>query len=471
MGFLDYIPWHDETYLVELGRQFLCGGDATTTLLNPDGTPMMPLFYLGPCLQELAYRAFGVWGVRLSPFVGLVVMGLLFRLFVKRTTTLRRLELNLLMVLAMTVPLCFQSAALARLDTWSLAFVFAALVCLVGSEKGIGHLIGAAVCAAVSVFMWPTAGILLPLYLVAGFRSRAEARGMILFCLFGLAAVAILCVPLVWNWSVVRHAFAGHCDDSFHRLDLLSIVMPFVGEVVRAPFLLGLAAVGFVSWVMRRAWGMIAAFVFSLGASIVMTPHLFRIVFLTPFVLLMCVEAMERCKARKICRGALWCAVVYGVLAGPILTPFVKHPTLEAGLKDELEAAVGRGPRRVFAADRAAYYIGRELGWAQFGYAAPGHNGKSEFARPLLEKADVVITQDFDKYVPTQQCASLFVLFCKYVLEAARAEENVPMEEKSRAARFGSTHTTIWRDEIQLPGFVEAAHVGVVHAFVRERKK
>ncbi len=222
---------------------------------------------------------------------------------------------------------------------------------------------------------------------------------------------------------------------------------------------------------LRRAWGMIAAFVFSLSACIVMTPHLFRIVFLTPFILLMCVEAMESCRARKICRGALWCAVVYGLLAGPILTPFVKHPVLEKGLKEKLEATVGYGPRRVFAVDRAAYYIGRELGWAQFGYAAIGYDGRRGYYEPLLEKADVVITQDFDKYVPTQQCASLFVLFCKYVLEAARAEENVPMEAKSSAARFGSTHTTIWRNEIQLPGFVEVAHVGIVHAYVREGAK
>ena len=81
---LDLIPWLDETYIVEMGRLFLTDGDACSTLLGRSDVTLKPLYYIGPMVQELAFRCFGQSGVRISPFIGLVVSYLGFRSWLRK---------------------------------------------------------------------------------------------------------------------------------------------------------------------------------------------------------------------------------------------------------------------------------------------------------------------------------------------------------------------------------------------------
>ena len=67
----DLIPWLDETYIVEMGRLFLCGGDADSILLGRGQSALLPLCYVGPLAHELAFRLCGQVGVRLLPFFAL----------------------------------------------------------------------------------------------------------------------------------------------------------------------------------------------------------------------------------------------------------------------------------------------------------------------------------------------------------------------------------------------------------------
>ena len=126
----DLIPWLDETYIVEMGRLFLDGcSDGVSTLLGILNVPLRPLNYIGPLLQELLFRCFGQTGVRVSPYVGLFVAFYCWdrRLQQENISVKHRLLLSLLTLFS---PLLFQSSLLTRIDTWSLACVFAALAFL-----------------------------------------------------------------------------------------------------------------------------------------------------------------------------------------------------------------------------------------------------------------------------------------------------------------------------------------------------
>ena len=75
------LPWMDEVHIVEMGRLFIDGDDASGSILTQaDGAVVPPIYYIGPCLQELSFRLFGFGGVRLSPMLGLVLASILFHL-------------------------------------------------------------------------------------------------------------------------------------------------------------------------------------------------------------------------------------------------------------------------------------------------------------------------------------------------------------------------------------------------------
>ena len=121
----DLIPWLDETYIVEMGRLFLCGGDADSILLGRGQSALLPLCYVGPLAHELAFRLCGQVGVRLLPFFALGAAALAFHSWLRRSRRLPRQECALLALSVAFSPLLYQSALLTRADCLALFFLFA----------------------------------------------------------------------------------------------------------------------------------------------------------------------------------------------------------------------------------------------------------------------------------------------------------------------------------------------------------
>ena len=470
----DLIPWLDETYIIEMGRLILHGGDQYSTLLCNDGTMLIPLNYIGPALQELCFQTFGQLGARISPHLGMVALWLSFRTWLLRNSTqLRRTDAELLGIIALTAPLAFQSALLTRIDSWAIACILIAIAILgePGRHRSSFAIFAGSFFTVLSPFIWPSAAILLPLPPLLCFEIKRK-RELAIFCLFAFCSLAALLAPVLPKLPVLLASFRWHYADcaaptAFH---LMSILDPIGREIARAPFFLALTGIGFLCWIRQRKVMPILALLLAIVGCTYTSLYAFRIVYLTPIFLLMCADATAHLQDRHplCCRLLLAATAIFGVLTGPVALLVIDHPKLPKTLKSDLAATIGTGPVRVFAPDHATYYIGRELGWRQLGFARPQLAADTNRLASVLSHSDAVVLRDFDPYTPFQQSFTPYSLFCNYVLNAAKEERDLPMERKSWAARFGSSFGFSWHPPLQLPGFKEVGKFDMIRVLVRE---
>lgn len=470
---LDLIPWLDETNIVEMGRLFFSGADdsAFTTLFCSNGVSVKPLYYVGPALQELMFRCFGMIGARICPYLGLLVAYAAFRIRVLKVSGICRVAGELLALALLTSPLIYQSALLTRVDCWSLACVFLSLAALgsPGAPKSVRSLFLGAFFAVTSFFVWPTAFILLPVYPAFSF-SRSELKEFLTFCAFACLSGLVLLIPAALDFAVYWKSFNNHYSEvSAQAWSLGAVLVPILRECARSPFLALLSLIGLAVWVRRRRFAALIAFGMAFAVAANVHLYIFRIVYLTPLLFLMCVDAVIALYSLypRLTKAYLVLTVAYGVFTGPVGHHFLSYPVLPADVKDVLRREIGTGPVRVFSPDHATYYIGRELGWRQIGFALPSEADDPEKLARVLADCDAAVLRDFDPYTPFQQSFTPYGIFCRYVLKCAREERDVPYGEKSRAARFGSGFSFGWHNPLRLEGFSEVARSGMIRIFRR----
>lgn len=466
---LDLIPFYDEVCIVEYGRQFLTGGTPDSIIQLVDGPSNQTMTYVGCCLQEILFRLFGQTGVRISPFVGLAALWFCFRTWLRKTSSLSRPAREALALVAAFLPIFFQSAILTRVDSWSVASIFAALAILGKPDKPrqTFKLASASFFAALSVFIWPTCAMLAPIYPAFCFDLNRK-REFLLFCLFGIASVAVLLLPalpiLVQALDFTSSYLANRTSHVFSFAD---IAFNLARETARDPLTMAFAAFGFLVWIKKARYMAILAFLSAVIAAETSSLYTFRFVYLMPYALLMCIdaaEALERAKPR-LNATCLWLLVAYGVLTGPVGHLITPHKRLPDNLKEKLAQIVGTGSKRIYAPDYAAYYIGRELGWRQFAYHDNLANGRPAVLRNELEKADAIVLRDWDPYETIQQSCTPYGFLCHYMLNAARREKGSP--NKSFAARYGEQFANPWRQPFDLSGFHEVSTLGPIKVFLR----
>ena len=109
------LPWMDEVHIVEMGRLLLDGKSASGTILTQsDGSAFLPIYYVGPCFQELCFRAFGFAGVRLSPMIGHLLATILFLSWLRKGRNISPADSALLASVVLTMPLFVQSIRQVR---------------------------------------------------------------------------------------------------------------------------------------------------------------------------------------------------------------------------------------------------------------------------------------------------------------------------------------------------------------------
>lgn len=467
----DLIPFMDEVHIVEIGRLCLCGGDPYTILMAPDGSPAMSIYYVGPCIQEFAFRLLGATGPRITSLIGAFLSAIFFYTWLRKTTTFSRGIRFLLSLIALTVPMMFQCIIMGRADNLAIACAFAILA-LLGSPRearSVIRLVSAGFLTALSIFIWPSAMMFAPLYPVFCFNLQRKRE----FTVFGLSAILslpLLLIPVYPIWEIVTRTLTNHIDSCSTPISYLIQFagMTFVRETARAPILMLFAVLGLSVWVKRRRYMALLAFATSLilGSSTLL--YSFRFVYLTPFFLLMIVDAASEFEksALRFNRILLALACAYGILTGPIGHMLTPHETLPANIKEELAACVGKGPVKVFSPDYATYYIGRELGWRQFAYARAGSCSDPDKLRSCLDKADAVVLYDWDPYQPIQQSCTPFGYASKFLLNAARREKD--FKNKSWFAKYGSKAVILWRNPCDLPGFHEVKKIGPIQVYLKD---
>lgn len=468
----DLIPFMDEVHIVEIGRLCLCGGDPYTILMAPDGSPAMSIYYVGPCIQEFAFRILGAAGPRITSLIGAFLSAFFFWTWLRKSSAFSRSIPLPLSLIALTVPVMFQCVIMGRADNLAVACAVAILA-LLGSpreERSAPRLVAAGFLTALSVFIWPSALMFAPLYPAFCFDLRRK-REFAVFCLAGLLSLPVLLIPVYPVMDIVLNTLSHHVDPNTVTPAAIAMgtVVAIIKEIGRAPLLMGFAAIGFACWIRQRRFMAVTAFATAFTLGCMTGLYTFRFVYLTPYLLLMTADAAAALEKSlpRLNRILLGLTCAYGFLTGPIGHLLTPHVILPPNLKTKLADCIGTGPIRVFSPDYATYYIGRELGWHQFAYARPGSCSDPDKLRSCLDRADAVVLYDWDPYQSIQESCTPYGYFSKYILDAAKREKDSP--NKSWPAQFGSQYANPWRSPFIPTGFHEAGRFGPIRVYLKNR--
>ena len=441
----NFLPWMDEVHIVEMGRNFLSGASSAdgTILFQAGVRPFVPPYYLGPVLQELVFRAFGEQGVRLSPILGMLLSAMALAWFMKQSGRYSRFSIIATSLLAATLPLLAQSVRLVRLDSWVFFLGFA--VCGLLAVKRYKT---AAFIAVLSPFVWPSAVMLAPMYLMVHIEGGESSKKVVVPSLLALCALLIFLIPVFRIFSTtigsLSNYFAEHSGGSIAggNLDILGqfkkLAVPVIKETLRAPFFFLVAYVGVVlSFRKRRilVYMFLIACVFGSATGM----HTFRYIYLMPYFLLFAAEALDFVYRKT--PVVAWTSVVvtafYGLACGP-LAYIVADINRPAGVIDAkiAEAFKDVPPgTRVFSPGYSTYYAFRRRGLVQIALADSPLYANEKLTASLLDKCEYALLESEDKYAAIEESYTLYGLFRDLCLSTARREST--LERKSILGKIG----------------------------------
>ena len=435
------LPWMDEVHIVEMGRLLLGGNSMSETILTQcDGSAFLPIYYVGPCLQELCFRAHGFAGVRL-----------------------------------LTMPLFVQSTRQVRVDTWCMACAFAVLRLVDvpdGARFRLARLCMAGAIVALSPFVWPSSVFFIPLYIwiyvsrarANGSGWKAVVRGLLIVGMAACLVGAILMIPVVpalramiKSLSEYFHMYGGHHVDVERPFVLIVIdllkgpCVLAVKEILRAPFVFAVFAMAMVGAGMRH-WMLAVVFALALCFGIASGLHTYRFIYLLPYLIVAVVLFVQETKWRRTVYALLLADVVYGIFTGflaygvaAVVHAKDRDPAL---FKKALAECVGQGPRRIYSGSYEIYYVARELGWTQLAYSDPDPYVDDMSRANLIAKVDAVLVNHKKPFSAVEETYTLLGVARGWALQAARNEAQ--RDTKSIWATIGTAFSSGSEEEHKL---------------------
>lgn len=470
------LPWMDEVHIVEMGRLLLDGNSMSETILTQsDGSAFLPVYYLGPCLQEFCFRAGGFAGVRLSPMIGLLIATMLFYFWLRLDRKMSSADAALLAAVVLTMPLFVQSTRQVRVDTWCMSCAFAVFLLVdvpAGARFRFARLCLSGVIVALSPFVWPSSVFFIPLYIwiymfcarANGFSRKAVLRDLLIVGMTVCLAGVVLMLPVVPTLrSMIKslfgyfHMYGGHHVDiekSFASIVIDILKGPCVlavKETLRAPFVFAVFAMAMVGAGMRHR---MLAVLFALALCFGMASglHAYRFIYLLPYLIVAVVLLVQETKWRRTVHVLLFAAVAYGIFTGFLAygVAAVVHAKDRdpVAFRKALAEGVGRGARRVYSGSYEIYYVARELGWTQLAYSDPDPYVDDMSRANLIAKADAVLLNHKKPFSAVEETYTLLGVVRGWALQAARKEAQ--RDTKSILATIGTAFSSGLEDECKL---------------------
>ena len=409
----------DEVQIVDYGRTVLQADTDWALVWNvEEERPVFLIPYLGPVLQELAFRVTqpSHIGPRLFALLGAIFAGtcLLGWFLARGTPGIAALILASAFLLDPTFSTSYREA---RVDSW--AFASALLACwllrsAISNELKYKHkliaiaLAGAALAAA--PFFWPSAFMLVPLVFLEFFyllRAQVNAgedkkyTGLMpvvsAFVVGGSFASVVLLAPVFLNWDSYISGLRFTLSLQQHSATLPASLFDLIAVYEPSIALAALAALVF-----KREWGLLL--VLCMASVLMYQTRVYpqRLIYLLPYVFAIVAGAatVAWSKDHSFWNKAVMSRVMAFLLiwnAGLVLVirPTIAFHEKASGdlslMTPALESAIGPGPFRVLLEDWAAYYSARNLGWKIYrsGLVFPGP-AYAEF----LQTMDYVIVRE-----------------------------------------------------------------------------
>ena len=388
---IDPLTYQDEVQIVDYGRVMLnSSSDWALTWYVQGDHPVLPFSYLGPLMQEVAFRATAPSGLgpRYLAILGamLAATSALGWLMARNTPPIIALVLAFVFLVD---PIFSEIYRGGRVDGWAIA---AGLGCcwflrLALTRGKAGHSIKVQTIVAgsllvVSQFLWPSAAMLVPLallecyYLVrelkqsqSGTKENSWKKATFYFGIGGFITLIVLLIPIALNMSIfLSSAKAAFELQKFGAVIQHSIIDLFL---VYDPFLFITTLVAFV---IRREVGMLIAFIVALLLVYQTSIYLPRILYFVPYFLAVISYAYVKFKNGGYYRYMnLFLQVLLFLLVGwntsqvLLINPAIAEAQRPANEPQQflpaLKEAIGPGSYRVLLKEWQAYYAGRALGW------------------------------------------------------------------------------------------------------------
>jgi len=454
------LPWLDEVHIVEMGRNILDSGHRDYSLLiTQDGSFFQPIYYLGPVIQEFAYRTCGRMGPRLSVLLALIIATILCRIWLRRQQLSQGL-VTMLSLVFLTYPLLIQSVKIVRVDAWTFIPLFICLLLfgrLSGNQRINQFLFFSIGALAVGmVFIWPSATLFFPLLLLEFVRARERqnfsfgqtSKYIGMGILGALVMAFVLVLPVLDQLGALSRSMGIYFDVTQPgkgvAFELLSkargLGFLLIKESLRAPFIMLFVVIGF--WVQRKDWQFMACFVMALGMALFSGLHTFRFIYLFPFLFVALV--LGSCAVYKrhaqIATALLVSTVLYGIVSGGIayaaMTPALKGRSYSE-LRDNLRLVIGEGPKRVYLHNLQAYYVARELQWHYYRYGQGTLINIDVNAARILARTDYVAEMKQAPVYAVEESFTFYGGVRDYLIRAAIKEATNP--HQGLAARIGSS--------------------------------
>jgi len=284
-----------------------------------------------------------------------------------------------------------------RVDSWVFACCFGSLCLLRMAAMTAGHRTAgqrqnvlAGALATVSVFIWPTALMLVPLLLaelwtVSGVRGRGTKRipPVFQFGVGGLLAVIILLLPTLGDLQQILRS----TQEIIHgeRWAKLVQVSAFHTFMTRDPMLLIVAL--FALW-FRREVAVLVAFVAAVLLMYQTMVYANRLIYLLPYMMtIICaagvvvVKPSVNATSKLLFTAVLVLLMLWSTSVSLIITPVnsfqervARNPRI---LHTALAESIGRGDFRVYLNEWELYYAARDLDWQVFRITVPGDATKT----------------------------------------------------------------------------------------------
>lgn len=382
---LPYSPvhWQDECQITELGRLLLSPGTDWSMYILPTAVTELGgsgIWSIGRTLQELSYRLGGATAPRWMELFCLMMVAIFVRFYVTKKISSAWLG-TVFGLLAFSVPELVQSARGARVDAMAMMFLFAALSamqledCPCGKNRRPLVMVLTGACAALCVWTWATAVMMMPIVLwelVETLRRwRVNMRELLI--LLGCAIVGGLLISAI-DFIPCYESIGG----TLARIGNSSKVVGYGQEVGLGKIITqllgvpGLYIIGFCCLFLHWRMWLLAIFAVLFLHVTKGSIYVFRTLYIMPYTLIglaMLCGLVHCIGARRIlvALAVLMAVIAYGrsVLVRNAVEFLARDYRDERQLRIVLEKEVGRNAS-VYNYAFQTYYVGRELGWKQY---------------------------------------------------------------------------------------------------------
>ncbi len=385
--------WQDEVQIIEYGRLVLeRNTDYSINWLTSQNKPLFPLCYLGPLIQELAFKItnLSIIGTRILSLLGAIVASTNLLGWLLASQINKKISF-ILAIIFLLDPMFVQSYKGDRIESYVFALCFGACWILKTVQNDIenntnqkNHIflcILAGSLTSMAFFIWPSAVILYPLIffqflnLIFSIHNLPHKRNLIIATICaGIMTAILLIIPIYTEIINAVLNTKNFTKNTAGGLTNFTDIKAWLVVFTLSPFL---PLIALFSLIYNKQKLLGSMTIFAVTLVLVTQVYLFRAIYLLPYIIyivsllyqnspkLQSNKINSRLKNSFLIIALIWC-ISLSIFVRPITALSQKTGRNPDLLVNAARSSIGTGQKRVLLGVYEFYYPGRILGWKTF---------------------------------------------------------------------------------------------------------